>query len=218
MRRNPIRSETDAFGVTVATVALAALSLLLGWLLAPLVGVIVFVVVGLLALGAYLRTPEPDRRMPLREAASEHDRRHAAGRDGRGRHVLVVANEPLEGEELRERIVGRNGASVELDVLAPVLTSRTHLAVTDIDAELDRARERLERSLAWARSHGLNARGEIGDPDPATAIEDELRAFGADEVIVVTCEEEPGDRQEQAELERLCDELDVPVVHVAIGG
>ena len=152
-----------------------ALSLLLGWLLAPLVGVIVFVVVGVLALGAYLRSPEPAAGLPLREAANEH-RHHTAGRGARnGRHVLVVANEPLEGEQLRQRIVGRNGASVELDVLAPVLTSRTHLAVTDIDAELERAPERLERSLAWARSHGFKARGEIGDPDPATAIEDELR-------------------------------------------
>lgn len=204
--------------MTVATIALVALSLLLGWLIAPLVGAIVFVVVGLLALGAYLRTPEPDRRMPLRDAADEHRRRAAARGERHGRHVLVVANEPLAGDELRERIVGRNGAGVELDVLAPVLTSRTHLAVTDIDAELERARERLERSLAWARSHGLKARGEIGDPDPATAIEDELRTFGADEVIVVTCEQEPGDRQEQAELERLYEELDVPVLHVAIGG
>jgi hypothetical protein len=100
--------------------------------------------------------------------------------------VLVVANETLGGSELRERILGSGSERVEVDVLAPVLTSRVHLGVTDIDRELDEARERLRRSLAWARAHRIHARGEVGSTSPVVAIEDELRAFGADEVIVVT--------------------------------
>jgi hypothetical protein len=75
--------------------------------------------------------------------------------------------------------------------------------VTDIDRELNEARERLECCLAWARANGLDARGEVGDVSATTAIEDELRDFGADEVIVVT---HPRDRetwQERGELERL---------------
>ena len=59
--------------------------------------------------------------------------------------------------------------------------------------------------------------GRIGDASPTTALEDELRDFGADEVIVVT---HPRDRetwQERGELERLRAELDVPVVHLVAG-
>jgi hypothetical protein len=214
--RNPIRSEADAFRLTVAAVALAVVSVLLGWLLAPLVGVAVFVLVGAVALGAYLRTPEHGRRQPLREAARE-SRPHR--RSAHGRHVLVVANRSLGGEELRRRIAGRDddgGARVQVDVLAPVLASRAHLAVTDIDDELREADERLQRSLAWARAEGFAVRGEVGDPaGPTTAIEDELRAFGADEVIVVTSSADVDDRQEREQLRRLRGELDVPVVHLA---
>ena len=76
---------------------------------------------------------------------------------------------------------------------------------------------RLERSLAWARERGIAARGEIGDPNPTSAIEDELRDFGADEVLVVTHPRERQTWQERGELERLQRELDVPVTHIVAG-
>jgi hypothetical protein len=150
----------------------------------------------------------------LREAAHE---RHPHGASLGKRHVLVVANETLAGDELRERITRLDGERVEVDVLALVLTSHLHYGVSDIDRELAEARARLDRSLAWARGHGIVARGEVGDPSPTVAIEDELRDFGADEVIVVThpCERETW--QEHGELERLRRELDVPVTHVVVG-
>jgi metallophosphoesterase superfamily enzyme len=134
-----------------------------------------------------------------------------------GHHVLVVANETLAGAELAELILQHGRAHVEVDVLAPVLASHIHYAVSDIDGELAEARTRLERSLAWAREHKLVARGEVGDPNPTTALEDELRTFGANEVIVVT---HPRDRetwQERGELARLRRELDVPVTHFVVG-
>ena len=131
--------------------------------------------------------------------------------------MLVVANETLAGDELRERITRVDGERVEVDVLAPVITSHLHYGVSDIDRGVAEARTRLERSLAWAQEHGIVAHGEVGDPNPATAIEDELRDFGADEVIVVTHSRERETWQEHGELERLRRELDVPVTHVIVG-
>ncbi|HLH13888.1 MAG TPA: hypothetical protein VKV16_03795 [Solirubrobacteraceae bacterium] len=215
VRHNPIRSETDAFRMAVATVALAIVAVIVGWLSAPLVGVGVFVVLMLVAAAVYMVVPEAGRRMPLREAARE-PHRHGAAR-GR-RHVLVIANEPLGGARLRERIVGDGTAEVEVEVLAPVLSSRAHVATSDIDDELAEARRRLERSLAWAQSQGLRVRGVVGDANPTMAIEDALRDFGADEVIVVTADAHDATPQEQEELRRLRSELDVPVVHVAKEG
>jgi hypothetical protein len=212
--RFPIRSEADAFHFAVATGLLAGVAVLIGALSTPLAGLIAFVVLAVLALGAYLASADSERRRPLREAAeAPHPQSGAPG----ARHVLVVANEPLQGEELRERIVGGGGEGrVELDVLAPVLSSRTHLAYTDIDREMRRARERLERSLSWARTQGFLAHGRIGDMSPTASIEDELRAFGADEVIVVTSSDgEDGHWQERDQLRRLRTELDVPIVQVA---
>jgi len=211
--RFPIRSETDAFYFAIATAALGGIAVAIGALTTPLVGLIAFLVLGLLALAAYLASTDGERRQPLREAAAEPHRSRGAAADAR--HVLVVANEALQGEQLRARIAGAEGRRVELDVLAPVLSSRTHLAYTDIDEGMCRARERLSRSLSWARTQGFLAYGTIGDASPTASIEDQLREFGADEVIVVTSGE--GEHwQERDQLQRLRDELDVPVVQFAM--
>jgi len=212
--RVPVRSEPDAFLLTVAGALAVAVSVIVGWLTTPLAGAAVFVLVLVVAAIAYLRAADPDRRMPLREATAAV---HPHGAPPGKRHVLVVANEALSGEALCERILGEDHERVEVDILAPVLTSRLHQGVSDIDREREQAHARLERSLAWAREQGIAARGEVGDPSAATAIEDELRDFGADEVIVVTHPRERETWQEHGELERLRLELDIPVTHVVVG-
>ena len=147
----------------------------------------------------------------MSEAALERARPQA------GHHVLVVANEALAGAELAELILQHGREHVDVDVLAPVLASPLHYAVSDIDRELAEARTRLERSLAWAHEHKIVARGEVGDPNPTTALEDELRSFGADEVIVVTHRRDRETWQERGELARLRRELEVPITHVVVG-
>ena len=213
MRRHPVLSETDAFRLTVATAGMLVFAVILGWLATPAIGAIAFAVVAAISLGVYLRRPEPAARMPLREAADD-DSRHVGRPDKR--HVLVIANEALSGDRLRVEIRRLGADEVELDVMAPVLSSRTHIAYTDIDSETRKARSRLGRSLSWAHAQGFAVRGIIGDPDPKTAIEDQLRLFGADEVIVVTGERHGERWQEASELERLRQELDIPVVRVPV--
>lgn len=212
--RVPIRSEREAFRLTLGGAAVIAAAVLIGWLTEAKVGVAVLLLALVLAGIAYLRAANPDRRTPLRKAAAEE---HPHGALPDKRHVLVIANEALSGGALRERILGEDHEQVEIDVLAPVLTSHLHYGVSDIDRELAQARARLERSLAWAREQGIVARGEVGDPSATTAIEDELRDFGADEVIVVTHPRERETWQEHGELARLRRELDVPVTHVVVG-
>jgi hypothetical protein len=212
--RFPVRSETDAFRLTAGAAALVCVAVIVGLLSSAVVGVIAFAALGLLALSAYLSSADRERRQPLREAAEATHPRGA--RDG-ARHVLVLANESLRGEELRARIAGAKGERIELDVLAPVLSSRTHLAYTDIDAETRRARERLQRSLSWARRQGFLAHGRVGDAiSPIASLEDELRDFGADEVIVVTAGPQPEHWHEREEIRRLRAELDVPIVQVGL--
>ncbi len=218
--RNPIRSETDAFRLTVATLAIALIGALIGWLASPAAGVIVFAVLVLMGLVTYLDARSGsgwhEAAAPLREAAQE---RHPHGPGAHTRHVLVVANAPLCGEPLRQRLMDAGDLDVEVDVVAPMLASRVHVATGDIDDELRRARMRLEQSLEWLHAEGFAARGEVGDPDTTMAIADELRDFGADEVIVVTAGgEEPADgSRERAELDRLRVELDVPVTYALTG-
>jgi hypothetical protein len=213
--RTPIRSEREAFRLVFGTVAVIAVAVLLGVVTTAWVGVAVLVVAIVVAAAAYLRADNPDRRQALSEAAHES---HPAGSPAGTRHVLVVANETLAGDELRKQITRVDPEHTEIDVLVPVLTSRLHYAATDIDRERVAAQARLNRSLRWAQQCGIVARGEVGDPSPATALEDRLRAFGADEVIVVTHPSEDESWQEHGELKRLRRELDVPVTHVSVGG
>ena len=79
-----------------------------------------------------------------------------------------------------------------------------------------RKRARLEASLAWAADQGFAARGEVGDADSLTAVEDELRDFGADEVIIVLHPRERTSWLARRMLGHLERELDIPVRQIVV--
>jgi hypothetical protein len=211
--RNPVRSETDAFHIAWGSAIVIGASLLLGALVTPIAGVALFV--GAIA-GAFfweIATKDPERRRPLREAADDGRRAAAAGRHC----VLVVANRTLRGEALRAELVRRGRDGAELHFVAPILASRVHYIASDIDKELADARERLRDALAWAEGEGLTATGKVGDPNVALgAIEDELRLSGADEVIISTHPRGKSNWLETGIVERLREELDIPVSHLVV--
>jgi GABA permease len=211
--RNPVRSETDALYIVYGMAALIAASVVLGALCGPLLGAALLLggVGG--ALFWELATKDPDRRRPLREAAADGRR----ARDSARYRVLVVANRTLHGDELRAELQRAAGEGAELHVVAPIVCSRVHYIASDVDHELAEARVRLDAALAWARAEGLEATGKVGDPNAAlSAIEDELRLFGADEVIISTYPPGRSNWLETGIVEELREELDVPVRHVIV--
>jgi hypothetical protein len=130
---------------------------------------------------------------------------------------LVVANRTLRGAELRDELHRRAATGAEFHIVAPILCSRIHYIASDVDAELEEARSRLSTALAWARAEGLVVSGEIGDPNAALgAIEDELRRHGADELIICTYPRGESNWLETGIVDRLRDELDIPVTHVVV--
>jgi hypothetical protein len=141
--RNPIRSESDAFYIAVGSSALIAGAAVLGAIVDPLVGLALLAGAVIGALVWELATKDPQHRRPLRDAASQ-GRRQAPPADPR---VLVVANRTLGGDELRAILRRRAADGAELHVVAPILTSRTHYLASDVDKELDEARERLATAL-----------------------------------------------------------------------
>jgi hypothetical protein len=211
--RNPVRSEADAFHIVFGTAAVIAASVLVGALTVPLAGIALFVGAVAGALFWELRTVDPDRRRPLREAAQQGDRFARADRQ----RVLVVANRTLRGAELRAELLRRAAEGAELRIVAPILCSRAHYIASDIDSELREARARLAEALEWAAGEGLAASGVVGDPNVALgAIEDELRLSGADEVIVSTHPPGQSNWLETGIVERLREELDIPVTHLVV--
>ena len=208
--RNPIRGETDAFYIAFGAAVLIGVSAALGALVEPLLGVALFAAGVIGALVWAKRTQDPERRLPLREAAAQGP---SAG--GARPQVLVIANRTMLGEGLLAEMRQRGAAGAQLHLVAPILSSRSHYVASDVDSELRDARARLEEALAWARAEGLDATGRVGDPNAALgAIEDELRISGADEVIISTLPASQSNWLETGIVERLREELDVPVTHL----
>ena len=211
--RNPVRSEADAFHIVAGCVALIATSVAVGSLVDPLVGVALLVGAVAGALVWEVSTTDPDHRRPLREAAAEGRGRQSSTRP----RVLVVANRTLHGEQLRAELRRRAATGTEVHIVAPIVCSRSHYIASDVDTELAEARARLATALAWAAGEGVAVTGRVGDPNAAfAAIEDELRRYGADEVIISTYPPGKSNWLETGIVERLRDELDIPVTHVVV--
>jgi hypothetical protein len=211
--RNPVRSETDAFHIAVGSAVVLGAAAALGALITPLVGVALCVGAVVGAFVWEVATTDPDRRRPLREAAAVG--RRNATRDRRC--VLVVANRTLLSDTLRAEIARRAQDGADVRVVAPILASRIHYIASDLDVELREARARLNDTLAWARAQGLQVTGRVGDPSIALgAIEDELRVSGADEILISTLPRSKSNWLETGIVERLREELDIPIAHTVV--
>jgi hypothetical protein len=87
---------------------------------------------------------------------------------------------------------------------------------SDEDPARADAQERLDASLARLAAAGVSARGEIGDGDPLQALEDALREFPADEIVVSTHPPGRSHWLEQGVVEQARHRYDVPVTHVVV--
>lgn len=212
--RNPIRSEADAFHLAIGGAGLTGAALTAGVTFGAAAGGALFAagLAGAVVWG--LSGNDPDRRRPLREAAAAGRRAVPSTRW----RVLVVANRTLQGDELVAKLRRRGGRDSELRIVAPIVVSRAHYFASDVDSELEEAHERLAAAVAWAHAEGFHASGTVGDPNAALgAIEDELRQFPADEVLICTYPPGRSNWLETGIVARLCEELDIPVTHVIVG-
>jgi hypothetical protein len=92
------------------------------------------------------------------------------------RRVVAVIADPISGSEAIEQLrSAAGGEEVDLRlVAAPVEANPLRHTLGDIDGPRREASERLEASLESLRDAGLEARGEVGDPDPIQAAQDAL--------------------------------------------
>lgn len=205
---NPLRSEADAFKWVVVIGAGAVSVIVLTLLTRPVVGVVWSAL--LIGFGA---------GVAYRSSRGSLPRSVPVTRGGDGKHrVLVVANETVGGEALLEEIRKRcSGRGCEILVVTPALAvSRASHWASDVDEAIELARQRMELSLIAIDRLGLKARGEIGDSDPNVAIEDALRLFPADEIVIST---HPPDRSrwlEHGVVDRAREQIDLPITHVVV--
>ncbi|MGN6799314.1 MAG: universal stress protein [Gaiellaceae bacterium] len=206
--RNPIRSEADAFRFVLLTIGYFAL-IVIGSVINVWVGVVVFIALTAGVLWWFVvrrRDPEaPVRQAPAASPPEQH-------------RVLVVANETVGGSQLldtvRVRIADRTDARVL--VVCPALNSPLRHWASDEDDARQQARARLDESLRAMQAAGIQASGEIGDGDPIQAIEDAVRTFQPDELVVSTHPLGKSHWLERGVVEKARERFALPVTHVIV--
>jgi hypothetical protein len=120
--------------------------------------------------------------------------------------TLVVANQTVGGEPLIELLKKKAGEAPH----------RFIVVVPQGDGTREQADERLQSTLARLRESGLEATGQVLDPDPFTAIQNGLQFYRVDEIVISTF---PGERSGWLRMnlvERTRSTTACPVEHIEV--
>jgi hypothetical protein len=167
-------------------------------------------VAAVLSVAAYLLLghERPSAALPESERAAPSAGLH---------RILVIANATLGGSTLHDEVRRRaTEKPTEVLVVAPVLSSAVAHWTDAEDAARATAQERLRATCATLGDLGVVANGQVGVDDPLRAVEDALRTFGADEIIVSTHTPDRSNWLEQGVVDQLRRFYDIPVVHVVV--
>jgi GABA permease len=203
---SPFRSEEAAFRFLLITIGAFALIVLASWISTAL-GFLTFLGLSAAAVAVYLRQrgPAPERThvAPLESVG--------------GRRVLVVANETVAGEELLSTISTLAlSQQTHFRVVCPALNSRLRTFTSDEDPAREAAQQRLDDTLARLASVRIDAHGEVGDGDPLVAVDDAVRTFDPNEIVISTHPLGKSNWLERGVVESIRARYDVPVTHVVV--
>lgn len=207
--RNPLRSEAEAYRFVLVAVGYFGVIVIAATLGGFWAGVVVFVLASVAVLAWVLFTGRRER--PLQVAPA-------------GRHspdewrILVLANETVGGQRLCEVIHEKASGhpSSRVHVVAPALNSPVRHWASDEDPARRAADRRLQASLTRLRSGGIDASGGVGDSEPLQALEDGLRLFDADEIVISTHPEGRSHWLEKGVVQEARARFAVPITHVVV--
>ncbi len=135
--------------------------------------------------------------------------------------ILVVANETVGGRALMDKVRERAEQAHERDVPFQVFVAcsqnqpRSGYVIYD-ESVRTAAENRLQTTIAQLREIGIEASGEVMDPDPFAATTDAIDHVGADEIIVSTHPETRSGWLRKHLVDRLRDATGLPVEHVVV--
>jgi hypothetical protein len=131
------------------------------------------------------------------------------------RRLLVVATASVPAAALRRSVRAHAGEDAETLVVAPAsdISRLDWLTNAEDDARTDAA-ERAEELAEAVPTDDVESR--VGDSDPVKAIEDALRTFAADELIVVTLRDEDAGWLEKGSAETALNRFSLPVTHLVV--
>ncbi len=135
--------------------------------------------------------------------------------------IVVVANETVGGRELIDAVrqhgedAHQRGEPFSVFVVCPQNQPKSGYVIYD-ESVRSAAENRLNTTLARLREIGIEASGEVMDPDPFAATTDAVDHFGADQIIVSTHPETRSGWLRKHLVDRLREETGLPVEHVVV--
>jgi hypothetical protein len=135
--------------------------------------------------------------------------------------ILVVANETVGGKALIDKVKEsaeeshQRGEPFHVTVVCPQNQPKSGYVIFE-DSVRSAAENRLETTLAQLREVGIDADGEVMDPDPYSATMDAIGVYGADEIIVSTHPDTRSGWLRKGLIDRLKDDTGLPVHHVVV--
>jgi len=205
--RNPFRTEESAFRFVWLVIGYF-LPIVIASVINTWAGLAVFVL-ETVAIIAWWFTTRGEREAPAKQVPPPHP--------PGVKRLLVVANETVGGSELLAELERHaRGRATEVLVVTPALNSPLRHWVSDEDAARAAAAERLEASLRAMRAAGMDARGEVGDGEPLQAIDDALRTFAPDEIVISTHPEGRSHWLERGLVAAARERYECPVTHVVV--
>ena len=102
--------------------------------------------------------------------------------------LLVLTSEPVSADQLRDALPGdTDPTDAEVMVVAPALhASALRFWLSDADEAIAHADEVRRRSVEQLGAEGVSAAADTGESDPEDAVEDVLKTFTADRILVFT--------------------------------
>jgi hypothetical protein len=165
------RSFAIPLMILLICVAIVA-SMALGGILGAGIGIAVGGIAAT-ALVVFASRARPNRKI---EVAEHEDTAH---------RVLVMATAEATAASA-QRIAALAGKPKDVRLVVPVPSHRLDRWMSAEDDARREAEGLLARSAGALVAAGLPVSGSVGDHDPAQALEDELRDFPADEVVLLT--------------------------------
>jgi hypothetical protein len=131
--------------------------------------------------------------------------------------VLVVANETLGGRTLLNHLKERSarGDHPSFVVVAPMARPKAGLVVYD-DAARGAAQVRVDDMVHRLRDEGLEAIGDVMDPDPFNAVMDAVGEYAPHEIVISTHPETRSGWMRRDLVERVKEASGLPVEHIVV--
>jgi hypothetical protein len=132
------------------------------------------------------------------------------------REVVVVANRTLGGGKLLEAVRARTkDGPVRFRLVVPQSNPSAGYVIYD-EAVRESAQVRVDLALEAVAKEGMEASGEVGDPDPFSATMDAVAEHRPDEIIVSTHPAASSGWLRRDLIERIRNATGLPVEHVVV--